>query len=127
MTISDQQFKALHVYCEHLAIALNDAGYEMKAFMGRRQNQFILTIIQSIRELLDKAEGYITNCPEADIPWDKESVKKYIIKPIIKAKFDKDSTTKLTVSEAMGTYEIANRFTSDKFGVHVPFPSEDER
>ena len=94
---TSQQNKALHKYCELLAEALNEAGYDMKKTLK----------------------------PEIDIPWNKDTVKEYIWKPVQKALIGKESTTEMTKLDPGQVYEVLNRHISEKFGVFVPFPSEE--
>jgi len=96
-TRSGQQNKAIHVYCELLAIAFNDAGLDMKEVLK----------------------------PEIDIPWEMKTVKEFIWKPIQKAQLQKQSTTQLDTAEVSKVYETINRHISEKFGVTVEFPSND--
>lgn len=90
-----QQNKALHLFCLHLAKALNDSGLDMK---------------KTLR-------------PEIDIPWCMYSVKDHLFKPIQKAMTDKESTTELTTVEMTDVYEVLNRHMSEKFGITVAWPS----
>lgn len=90
-----KQNKALHVYCEELAVELNNAGLDMKAVLK----------------------------PEIDIPWNGLTVKEYIWRPIQKAALKKESTTELTTAEVNQIFEIIHRHISMKFGLDVPFPS----
>ena len=94
------QNSALHKYFELLADALNDAGYDMKAVLEKK---------------------------EVDVPWDGEMVKRVLWKGIQIAKFDKESTTKLETDEVNKVYEILDRHISSHFGVHVEFPSYEEQ
>lgn len=94
-----QQNKALHKYFELLSEALNDAGLDMKATLR----------------------------PEIDIPWTPENVKNNLWRPIQKALLNKESTTELDKVDPSLVYEILNRNLAEKFGIHVPFPSEDNR
>ena len=104
---TDQQRKAIEVYCRELAEALNDAGYEMKAFFEAAS-------------------------AKADIPWTQESVKeilwKNVQKPVtISEDFPegKKSTTQLDVMEVDRVYSVLDRHISSNIGVHVEFPSEE--
>ena len=99
---TDQQRKALHKYCELLADALNDAGYEMKAVLAVKQ---------------------------VDVPWSKDRVKECLWRPIQEAMTGKHSSTQLDRMEPGQVYEVLNRHISSNFGVSVPWPSEetDER
>lgn len=94
---TDQQRKAIEVYCRELAKALNAAGYDQRAVMSEMK------------------EG-------VEVPWRQESVKETLLKPIVKAVLKKDSTTKLDTAEVSKVYDILNRWTSEKFGVSVLFP-----
>jgi len=92
-----KQNEALHKYFELLAIALNDAGLDMKKVL--------------------KAE--------IDIPWTKISVKDHLWRPIQKAMLDKHSTTEASTVDYTAIYETLNRHMSAKFGVSVAWPSRD--
>lgn len=96
-TRTNQQNKSIHVFCELLAAELNSAGLDM-------------------REVLK---------PTVDIPWTKQTVKDYIWKPIQQAYLKKDSSTTLTTKEVSEVYDIINRHLGEKFGVSVPFPSDE--
>jgi hypothetical protein len=90
------QNKALHRYFELLAEALNDAGYEMKAVLA----------VKSV-----------------DVPWNKETIKEVLWKPIQEAMTNKDSTTELNTVDVSEVYQVLDRHIAQNFGVHVPFPS----
>jgi len=87
----------LHLYCERLAEALNDAGLDMK------------TVLK----------------PGVEIPWTKESVKLHLWKPIQKAMTDTDSTREMETTDPSEIYEVLNRHLAQKFGVSVRWPSEE--
>jgi len=104
---TDQQNKAIHVFCKELAEALNDAGFEMKAFFEAASSK-------------------------ADIPWTQESVKEILRKSVQKpATISEDfpegkkSTTQLDKMEVDRVYSILDRHISSNTGVHVEFPSEE--
>lgn len=90
-----QQNRSLHKFCELLAIALNDAGLDMK---------------KTLKE-------------EIEIPWTKESVKEHLWKPIQVVMVDKESTTEMDTVEPSIIYETLNRHLSQKFGISVDWPS----
>lgn len=92
------QNRAMHKFFELLADELNSAGWDMKKVLK----------------------------PHVDIPWSKTTIKEYIWKPIQDAQLVKGSTTELTTDEVQKVYETINRFMGDKFGVHVPWPSEEQ-
>lgn len=94
--MTPQQRKSLHLYCEMLANALNDAGYDMRKVLEMR--------------------------PQMSIPWTKTSVKENLFKPILLAMEEKDSTEDMDNIEPSEVYEVLNRFTAQAFGVSVPWP-----
>lgn len=91
------QNAALHLYCQMLADAFNDAGMDMK------------TVLKD----------------EVEIPWTMESTKNHLWKPIQKIVTGKESTTKPLTHEYGEIYEVLSRFLSEKKGVFVPWPSND--
>ncbi len=97
-TKSDRQRNALHLYCERVAEALNDSGWEMKKFLSRK--------------------------PEIEIPWSKTSVKECIWRPVQVAMIDKKSTEDLDKLEPSEIYEVVNRHLSE-YGIHVEWPSKE--
>jgi len=92
------QNNAIHLYCELLAEALNNAGYEMKE---------------------------VFKVMEVDIPWNKDRVKDLIWKKIQAPMTEKFSTTELNTKEVGEVYKVVDRAISSNFGVHVEFPSYD--
>jgi hypothetical protein len=95
---TEQQNKALHLYCEQLSHALNDAGYEMKAVLAVKA---------------------------VDVPWSKERVKEVLWRPIQEAMTGKESTTELNTVEPSEIYRVLDRHIASNFGVHVEWPSEE--
>lgn len=93
---TSQQNKALHKYFELLADELNDAGLDMKK---------VITV---------------------DVPWNADTIKQWIWKPVQEAQLLKKSTTELTTPEVSKVYETVNRLMATKFSVSVPFPSYEE-
>ena len=91
-----QQNKALHKYFALLAEEMNNAGLDMKK---------VITV---------------------DVPWTPATVKQWLWKPVQMAQLEKESTTELTTAEVNKVYETINRLMGDKFGLHVPFPSDEE-
>lgn len=91
------QNRALHLYCEHLAQALNDGGFDFRA-----------TIKDGV-----------------EVPWSMELVKAYMWKPIQEAMTGHDSTTKPLTGQYGEIYEVLNRYTASKLGVSVLWPSKD--
>jgi hypothetical protein len=96
---TDQQNKALHLWFEHLAEFLNDAGLDQR------------TVLK----------------PSIEIPWTRESIKEQIWRPVQVAYLEKKSTTELQKDEIDKIYDILNRHLSEKFHVSLPpFPSLEE-
>jgi hypothetical protein len=94
---TDQQRKAIEVYCRDLAYILNRAGLDQrKVFAAMREG--------------------------VDIPWRQESVKDSLWRPIQVAILNKESTTKLNADEVTRVYDTLNRWTGTTFGIAVQFP-----
>lgn len=91
---SSLQNRALHKYFSLLGEILNDAGYDMKKVLK----------------------------PEVDIPWDKDSVKRFLWKPVQKVIVGHNKTRKLKTDEVNKVFNVVNRFIA-KHKVHVPWPS----
>lgn len=92
------QNAALHKYCQDVANELNEAGLDMRKVLK----------------------------PGISIPWNQNSVKRHLWRPIQEAMFDKLSTTKLETKEVSEVYEVLNRHMAEKFGISVEFPSKGE-
>lgn len=100
MKRTKEQHKALHLAFKLLANALNDAGLDQRVVLK----------------------------PSIQIPWDTNSVKEQLWKPIMKAKTGKTSTTQLEkVGEIDDIYEILFRHLGEKFNIeYIEFPNEEE-
>lgn len=94
---TERQSRALHLFFEMLALALNESGNDMKKVLK----------------------------PHVDIPWSKETVKEYLWKPMQEAQLMKKSTTELDRKEIDKVYETLNRYLGENTGVFVAFPSEE--
>ena len=92
------QNRAMHLLFGMLAKELNDAGYDMKRVLRK----------------------------DVDIPWQTETVKEYLWRPIQQTQLGKESTTELTTVEIDKVFETLNRHLGEKLGVHVSFPSVEE-
>lgn len=94
------QNNALHLWFELLADELNAGGYTVQLVLGQK----------------------------VDLDWDKDKVKTLLWRPAQKAIFGKDSTKDLRkVSEIDRIWEHLNRHLGEKFGIHVPFPTNPEK
>jgi len=91
------QNASMHLYCTHLADALNDGGFDFR------------TVIK---------DGIAVN-------WTPDLVKDYMWRPIQKAITGHDSTTKPERHQYSKIYEELNRHVSSKLGIFVPWPCKD--
>lgn len=92
------QNSALHLYCQHLADALNDGGLDFRTM---------------IKE-------------EIDVPWTMELVKDHLWRPIQKAVTGKDSTTKPLRDEYGKIYDVLNKHLGEKKGLFVAWPTKED-
>ena len=91
-----QQNKAIHRFCEMLALSFNAAG---------------------ITKRLTLPSGYVI---ETD--WSAGAIKNDIWKPIQEHLFGTSSTTELETHQVDQVYQIINRDVAAAQNVHVPFP-----
>ena len=92
---SGVQNNSLQLYCQRMADALNDAGFDMKYIMK----------------------------DDADIPWSKDSVREHLWMGIQKAVTGQSSTTEPSTTEYVNIYDILNRHMINKHGIAVEWPS----
>ena len=90
-----QQNKSLHLYFTHLAAALTASGLDMRKTLK----------------------------PEIEIPWNTESVKEYLFRPVMRAQLGKASTKDLSTKEIDMVFDTLTKHLGEKFGLHVDFPS----
>lgn len=93
---TDQQRKAIEVYCRLLAEALDNAGYTITISIGGHS---------------------------ADVSPSQSSVKENIWRVFQMALLDKKSTTNLSTDEVSKVYKEVSGRMAMRFGVNVPFPS----
>jgi tagatose-1,6-bisphosphate aldolase len=102
VTRTDQQRKAIEVYCSLLAEAFTAAGYDKVAVLSKKA---------------------------IPVSWNQDSVKADLFKTLMMALcYDKDgnpktSTAKLDVMEVNEIYKHLDKWTGEQFGIHVEFPS----
>ena len=94
-TRTSTQNNALHVYCRLLSEKLNESGLDMKKVIKQ----------------------------EVDIPWSTSLVKEYLWKPVQTVVTGDESTAKVASEDYHKVYSVLSRHLSEKFGVHVEFPS----
>lgn len=96
---TDSQNKGIHKDCDLIAEKLNDAGLDMRK------------VLKS----------------EINIPWTTLSVKEYIFKPIMKAMYQKESTTELekNSNEISKIHDVIMRELGEKHGIEYhDFPHD---
>ena len=93
-TRTARQNRALHVFFRVLSEALNDAGLDQRKVLK----------------------------PNFPIPWTTHSTKENLFKPIMRAMFEIESTTKLERVQVSQVYDVLNRSLSEKYGISIPFP-----
>lgn len=94
-TRTSRQNRALHLLFDLLASELNEAGLDMRR-----------TLKESI-----------------DIPWNGDTVKEYLWRPVQQAQLQKKSTTELTTKDIDEVFDTINRHLGTKFGLYMAFPS----
>lgn len=98
---TDTQNRALHLYLSQVADELDREGHTMQ------------NVTESIRR--------------AEIRPTKESIKEVVWKPLQSIILAKNSTTQLDKVEVDKVYEAMNAWLGREFGIHVPWPSDDEK
>lgn len=92
------QSNAMHLWCDRVAKALNEAGYDMLCFPWK--------------------EGI-------EIPFSKEVVKVHHWKPVQIAMTGHESTTKPKTVDYPAIFDVLNRkYASLENPIHVPWPSD---
>ena len=95
---TSNQNNALWLYFTLVAESLNDAGYTVQIVLKEK----------------------------IDLDWNKDLVSSLLWKPAQQALIGEKSTTKLKKLEDIDTiFEHLNRHISEKFGIAVPFPSQE--
>lgn len=96
-TRTAKQNRALHLYCAMTAETLNECDL-------------------SLQKVLEHAK--------VEINWNQDMVKRVIWSPVQEAITGTARTSKAQTDQYSVVYDHVNRFLSDKFGVSVPWPSE---
>ena len=94
--LTTQQRKAVYKYFDMVAMELNK----------KEETQMLVQVGHQVKRF----------------PWDKDSIKKYIWKPLQNALLETDSINDLDRVGPSEIYDHVNNFLSTEFGVHVPFP-----
>lgn len=90
------QNRSLHLFCKQVAEALNAKGLGVTAVL------------------------------KPEIQFSTITIKELLYKPILTALRGKESTTMINTQEMSDVYDIMNKALSEKFDLHVPFPSQEE-
>lgn len=99
MNRTEKQNNALHLYFMWLATELNLAGYTVQLVLKEKM----------------------------DLDFTPEMVKELLWRPAQKAILKKKSTTELKKLEDIDlVYEHLNRHLGEKFGIHIPFPVDQD-
>ena len=94
MNRTDPQNRAIHLYCERVAKALDDSGESV---------QTVFTMPVSIT---------------------KENIKEGMFKVVMQALYpDITSTTELDTKQVTEVYNNMHRILADRYGINVEFPS----
>jgi hypothetical protein len=93
------QNKSLHKLFGLYCEALNDAGY---------------SVLKTLRH-------------DVEIPWTPVLFKEMVWRPIQEAMTGKHSTTELNTVDPTEIHQVLDRHLAEKFGVSVPWPSEENR
>jgi len=94
------QNRALHLYFDQLAEALNDAGYDYQVV-------------------------YEMTGGKLDTDWSKELVKEKLWKPVQEALTGEDSTADVETVDYHEVYKRLDKRISELTGVHVEWPSQE--
>lgn len=135
MKRTETQNNAHWLYCERLAEALNDAGWDMKRVFESKLRKRLGGLLDTWRvrstinnyynDCADELEAVMDACRDVDVPWNKDLVHRLLWLPVQTALYpDKTSTTQLERMEMVNVFEVLNRHLSEKFGVSVEWPHE---
>lgn len=92
-----RQNQSLHLFFEHVAHALNDAGYDVQSVVSKSASLF----------------------------WTKEMVKELLWRRFQEAMFFHKSTRELTTEEIDKLIDVFSKFLGENFQLEVDFPSEE--
>lgn len=96
---SDKQRRAMELWFDMVAKALNKDGFDMRVFIDQG----------------------------VDIMWTPYTVKEYLWRPMQQAILGKTTTRALTTDEIDKIYEPINKVMGERTGIHIPFPSIEEQ
>ena len=91
------QNASIHKYCDLLATAYNDAGFDQQIVLAQ----------------------------QAAVPWSQNTVKESQWRRIQIAMGLPESTTELETADVSKVHQVLNRHTIEKFNINIAFPSMD--
>ena len=100
----------------HLVYSIKPAG------RTERQNNAMHLWFRQMAEQSTMLDTTTSTPSTIEVPFTEGLVKEMLYKPIIKAMYQKTSTTKLTGRELSEAAEVLVRWLSEKKGIYVPFP-----
>lgn len=86
------QNRSLHLFLTQLAEGLNDAGLDMRVVLK----------------------------PEVDIPWNKDTCKEYLWRPLQKVIAGEESTADCSTVDYTPIYDVLDRHMGQKHGFRIP-------
>ena len=114
---------------EQVLTPAEDGAYEIKGKMRDlrtyAQNRALHLYFRQVADALSGAGLDIKKVIKADVSWTMDSVKNLMWRPLQEALLNKKSTAKLKKDEIDAVYDVMNRVLGEKYGIHVPFPSEE--
>ena len=92
-----------------------------------KQNASLHLYLEELAEVMDSAGLDMREVVKVPIKPTKENVKEEMLRPVMEALYpDIHSTTELDTKQIQELYEVMNRFTAERLGISVPWPSEEE-
>ena len=132
-TRTSQMNRALHKWCDMVAVKLNDSGWSYWAVLLRRTSAKIKSMRRDVElsnSLSDEFKaGYLeaineidSTLPKAQTQWTQSLVKNNLWRPVQQSMFGVESTAKAEIDQYTQTYENLNVTMGEAFGVSVPWP-----
>ena len=133
---SEQQRKAIEVFCKLLAETLNDAGLDQHVILAAKCNKKIIRLLEKAESIVDdeakkligQVKILVTTGPAIKVKWTQWSVKEYLWKPIQAMLYGKRSTTELGRTEVSEVHEELMRIMGEHYCVdYIDFPHEEDK
>jgi len=88
-----------------------------------QQNRALHKYFALVAATLNAENLGVTVVLKPDTEWSADGVKEMMWKPVQKAVLGKTTTTKLTTEELTEIYDVMNKVLSERFDIHIEFPS----